>query len=187
MIDFAPLQIRQTSRKTDHITRYRVEQPGGKPVIVEASSAAEAFRKSGVKEATRIVNLDMERLNMLASGLLQPEASSVSTSISLDEEALPEFIHADLVEESGEEVSFEEISLGDLSALLKQAPLAKPAPEPVAAPPAFVEEAVVVPPPPAMPAGPEPAMQADPAVPGVLERELTPEEIRRLLNSETPE
>lgn len=169
MIDFAPLHIRQTTIKTDHITRYRVEQSSGKPIIVEASSAAEAFRISGVMEATRIINLDVERLNLLASGLLQPEAGSVSTNISLDEESLPEFIYADVVEDSAERSEFEEMSLGDLSALLQHT-TDKPSPH--------VNMADET---------PDDAMQSEASAPEAHARELTPEEIRRLLNSEMPE
>lgn len=203
MVDFAPLQIRRSTRVGDHITRYRVERAGAEPVIVEAGSAAEALRKSGVREASRIVNLDIERLNMLASGLLQPEESSASTSISFDEDQLPQFFQADISEQLDKDVPFEEFSLGDLAGIVTknlsvppasvQAPPAVAMPSP---PPVHAEETRLA----------TPELQSDgisdapaeivtelkdiatfPVEPLEPQKELTPEEVRRLLSSQTPD
>lgn len=201
MIDFAPLPIKQKALKAEPITRYRVEPPTGKPVVVEAPSAAEAFRLSGLPEAKRIVNLDVERLNLVAAGLLQPEDVTVTTSIGLDESELPEFFNAELPEDAEEAAEFEAVSLGDLSQLtlkgrtgvtispVPQTPAATLAvaaePEPVAAvnPPPVVEDSAAV-------EAPESHDVYEIGVlpQGALEtsRELTPEEIRNLLKNETP-
>jgi hypothetical protein len=227
MIDFAPLSIRRSTRQTDHITRYRVEQAGKPPVIVEAASAAEALKKSGVREATRIVNLDVERLNMLASGVLLPEESTVSTNIALDEDVLPQFFQADLSAQAETDVAFEEMSVGTLAEMLSR-PAEKPfapaamahASSGVAATPSTMESqhrqemATMAVPPAGLPsmdetpadatgapgddsaapsavAGNKPTdvfvIGGTPAAPVEPQKELTPEEIRRLLSSQEGE
>ena len=193
MIDFAPLPIKQKALKAEPVTRYRVEPPTGKPVVVEAPSAAEAFRRSGLPEAKRIVNLDVERLNLVAAGLLQPEDVSVSTSIGLDESDLPEFFNAELPEDTEERLEFEPVSLGDLSQLTLKGKAELPTPPPSMPAPPPVEAAVASPAPAEAVSPPEAAEAHDVYEIGVLpqgaletSRELTPEEIRNLLKNETP-
>jgi hypothetical protein len=206
MIDFAPLQIRRSTRIGDHVTRYRIERAGADPVIVEAGSAAEALKKSGVREATRIVNLDIERLHMLASGLLQPEESSASTSISFDEEQLPQFFQADISEQLDKDILFEELSIGDLVGMVKKAEPAPPSLRqtkvpPVAAmatsapPVAEIPVNVHVPESPREEVSEVPLeiitepreIETFPIEPLEPQKELTPEEVRRLLSSDTGE
>lgn len=208
MFDFAPLKIKQNSRRSDHITRYRIERAGAHPVIVEAASAAEALRKSGVSEPTRIVNLDVERLNLLASGLLQPEEQDIHTSISMDEERLPQFFNAEMGEANSDEEPFEEMSLSSLAEKTQTAEVSSPdfSPPPpsisasthTAPDPALVKETNDSMSPKATEATASPAMHdvyeiaspvpplAPPLSANVLEtkRELTSEEIDRLLQSD---
>ena len=197
MIDFAPMPLKQKTLKAEPITRYRVEPPTGESVVVVAASAAEAFRRSGLAEAWRIVNLDVERLNLVAAGLLEPEDVTVSTVIGLDESGLPEFFSAELPEEGEELEPFAEMTLSELSEFVYIKPerlfaatpapdaqqQAAPKPVPPQAPPSEPTTSVVV------EEDTEREVYEISVLPqGSLEttRDLTPEEVRNLLNSEKP-
>lgn len=186
-MDFAPLVLPVSSVSEGLESNYKIIKTTGEAVVVEASSAAEAMEKSGIKNPLRIISIAQEQRRLMARNLLHPQDSTVQTNIDT-ENFVPDF--RSLVVENLEEEEpqpFEECSLAELSVRrldkLPEKPKPAPKPEPVveqAPPPPPVEESTLI----AVekePAPPLPPPSEQEIIPP--DRELTPEEVDALMNA----
>lgn len=183
--EFAPLILPVSSVTEGMDSVYKVITTTGEVVTVEANSAAEAMEKSGVVRPLRIISMAQEQRRLMERHVLHPEARSVATNIDM-KNFVPDFrslVVENLEEE--EKPEFAECSLADIaSRTLDKLPVKQPKPAPAK------QRAQTPPPPPA----PEPevefspeliAVEKVPSEPEIIppDRELTPEEVERLMNS----
>lgn len=179
--EFSPLMIPVSSVSKALDSTYRVVSDSGETVTLEASSAAEAVKKSGVARPLRVTSAAQDQRRLMERHVLHPEARSAATDVDI-QHFVPDF--RSLVVENLEEEEkplFEECSLADIAArrldkLPEKAPKRIPMQQ-VKSPPPFATE----------PEDVSETAAAD-AVPPVVEiippdRALTPEEVDRLIHS----
>ncbi len=188
--DFAPLMLPLSSVEEGLENSYKVFSTNGETVIVEASSAAEAIEKSGIKRPLRIISIRQEQQRMMSRNVLHPQERTVSTNIDT-EHYVPDFrslVVDDLEEE--EKPPFEECSLSSLAVRTLDKMPEKPKPAPRVRPQPVVDNS---PPPVPQPIEEEVALiavekQIEPAVPEqeVLppDHELTMEEVEALMKAQ---
>lgn len=190
--DFAPLVLPLSHVKEGLENNYKVYATSGEVVTVEASSAAEAMEKSGIRRPLRIVSIAHEQRRMMSRNVLHPQSGTVATDIDM-EHYVPDFrslVVDDLEEE--EKPPFEECLLSDIAARTldklpepsRPQPKAQPAPPPYvppAAEPAIAMQTVAATPEPAPPAGRAPSAPAEQEV-IPPERPLTSEEVEALMS-----
>ncbi len=190
--EFAPLSLPSNSLPEDLQKIYKVVDVSGEVTTVEAGSASEAVERSGVSKPLKVINAAYERKLMLEKNLLNPNQGNVLTNIDLTNNASDmRFLVVDDLGDDEPEQPFEEMSLYDMSgtapapaASLDEVMVDVPAEAEVPPVPESAQTEEVAPEPVAEEAAPEPAAEEAAASEPAQEpdRELTPEEVRRLLN-----
>lgn len=129
---FIPLELPKSHLLEGEMQVYRVVDANGKVVTVQASSAHEAIDKSGISKPLKVVSGVSEKNKLLQKHVLVPQAGSVQTDISLENNVSDmSFLVLEEIEETPAE-PFEAFNLKEMAALFHP-----PAP-PAAAEPAAI-------------------------------------------------